>query len=541
MKLRSRVCPVCGSSDWSKVVAEANFDEDKFGELSFASRKTPEFMHFRMVRCPTCDLLYATPSPEPGWLRERYLNAGFDAAEESLYAALTYARHLGPIADRLPDRDGALDIGTGDGAFLEQLLEAGFAHVTGVEPSRAPAALARPAVRKLIRGGFFRSEDFENDSLSLVTCFQTLEHSEDPSGLCSDAHQLLKPGGALYVVAHNYRSLSARILGTRSPIYDIEHLQLNSRRSLRLMLERSGFVDVSVKSLRNSYPLSYWVKLLPFGSGLKNGIRSGLARMRRADPVLSMWAGNLVAVGYKPGAIVDKERSIGEFNKDVAAHDGYVYATGERLSCRLSNRRMTRAVVELGDLAGKRVIDIGCGDGTYSRELIEAGASQVLGIDAAEVAVRRAEEKFGSFENLRFQVCDVYALEEPEQRYDVAVLRGFLHHLYDVERAIDRISRMARQIVVVEPNGYNPVLKVIERVSPYHRKHEEKSYPPRRLDRWFEGRGGRVVSSQYIGLVPMFCPDLLARVCKSVEPLVERTPLLRNLCCAQYVQKISMS
>ena len=99
---------------------------------------------------------------------------------------------------------------------------------------------------------------------------------------------------------------------------------------------------------------------------------------------------------------------------------------------------------------------------------------------------------------------------------------------------------MAKQIIVVEPNGYNPVLKVIEKVSRYHRQHEERSYRPSQLDRWFEDRGGRIESSQYIGLVPMFCPDLFARLCKSVERIVECTPLLRSFCCGQYVQKIAM-
>ena len=100
---------------------------------------------------------------------------------------------------------------------------------------------------------------------------------------------------------------------------------------------------------------------------------------------------------------------------------------------------------------------------------------------------------------------------------------------------------MANEIIVVEPNGYNPILKIIEMVSPYHRKHEEKSYSPRKLDRWFENHGGRIEWSGYIGLVPVFCPDLLARSCKALEPFVERTPVLNRFCCAQYLQRICMS
>ena len=107
MKLFDRVCPVCGSDEQSDVLFEADFDESQLDDFAFASRKTPEFMHFRMVRCPDCDLLYATPAPDLDWLRQQYREADFDTPVESRYAARTYARHLRRIADRLPDREGA--------------------------------------------------------------------------------------------------------------------------------------------------------------------------------------------------------------------------------------------------------------------------------------------------------------------------------------------------------------------------------------------------------------------------------------------------
>ena len=103
MKLRSRVCPICRSNDSTRVFLAANYDESKLDAFSFASRKLPEFMHFRMVCCPTCDLLYATPAPHLDWVHQQYQSADFDGGEESQYAALTYARHLGRIVNRLPD------------------------------------------------------------------------------------------------------------------------------------------------------------------------------------------------------------------------------------------------------------------------------------------------------------------------------------------------------------------------------------------------------------------------------------------------------
>ena len=235
------------------------------------------------------------------------------------------------------------------------------------------------------------------------------------------------------------------------------------------------------------------------------------------------------------------ERNVHRFNEDVAAFGGYEYTASGQLSCRLANRRMSDAVQQAVDLSNKRVIDIGCGDGTYSVELLEAGAASVLGIDAAEDAVTRARKLADGRGSLRFETVSVQELATRRDHFDVAVIRGVLHHLDAAEAAIHDVCRIATEVVVVEPNGYNPVLKILERVSPYHVAHDEKSYPPRRLDSWFEHAGGKVVSSSYIGLVPMFCPDWMARLCKRLEPIIERIPVIRQLACAQYVQRVVVS
>ena len=63
-------------------------------------------------------------------------------------------------------------------------------------------------------------------------------------------------------------------------------------------------------------------------------------------------------------------RVVAKFNQDAKVGRGYVYTSADRLSARLSAERLTLAVREMIDLKGKRVIDIGCGDGTYTIELL---------------------------------------------------------------------------------------------------------------------------------------------------------------------------
>jgi len=300
-ELVSRPCPVCGATD-SRPFAPSNVDPAALGAFAFASRKLPEYMHFALVTCPTCDLLYTNPAPAPGSLEALYRDAAFDASDESHLASLTYGRQVDRIASRLPDREGALDIGTGDGSFLRELLARGFTGVAGVEPSVAPVELAPPQIRALIRNTSFRVSDFTPRSMALVTLFQTIEHVPDPLSICRDARALLKPGGAFLLVAHNRRALSARVLGLKSPIFDVEHLQLYSPQSLRAMLERAGFppARIEVRPLVNRYPLQYWARLFPLPKPIKPGAlallrKTSLGRLPLAAPV-----GNLVAVAVAP-------------------------------------------------------------------------------------------------------------------------------------------------------------------------------------------------------------------------------------------------
>lgn len=296
----ARACPLCGLPPNGTVVAEQRIDPAALGAFAFASRKEPEYMHYRLVACPGCDLVYASPAPEPETLAGAYLSADFDSGEESRWAARTYGWLVSPVLPRLPERRRALDVGAGDGAFIEELLRLGFAEIVGVEPSDAPRASAKPDIRPHIRGGLFSSEAFAGERFDLITCFQTIEHVHDPLGVCREALSLLEDGGAFVIVCHNRRALSAKVMGRRSPIFDVEHLQLFSPASLRRLLSEAGFTGVSAKVVWNRYPARYWARLAPLPAPLKAWARTLLAGGLGSFG-MTLPAGNLAAVGFRPG------------------------------------------------------------------------------------------------------------------------------------------------------------------------------------------------------------------------------------------------
>src|ERR1700733_8390631 len=235
-----RACPLCGGED-ARILVEATIDEGKLTTSAFASRKLPEYMHSRMVECNLCGMLYANPVLRPESLADAYKDASFDSGAESRLAAVTYRALLEPHLAALPSRGSALDIGAGDGAFVEELLALGFSEVIGVEPSIAPIEAAKPAIRGHLKCGIFAAEQFAPESFDLITCFQVIEHVWDPVKITSDALALLKPGGLFFIVAHDRRAFSARLMGTKSPIFDIEHLQLFDSRTSSSLLRNVGF------------------------------------------------------------------------------------------------------------------------------------------------------------------------------------------------------------------------------------------------------------------------------------------------------------
>jgi SAM-dependent methyltransferase len=297
--LLDRQCPVCGSHDKSQVAYRARIDEEKLDDFAFASRKLPEYMHLQLLKCPVCDVLYASPALAAEFLASAYRDAAYDSDEEAEYAAATYARQLDSILGSIGNRGVALEIGAGNGAFLRHLSKAGFQEVIGVEPSHQAAASADEAIRPLIRLGMFRASDFAPGSISLLSCFQTIEHVNDPRGLCSEAYKLLRPNGAIFLIGHDYRSWVTGLLGERSPIFDIEHLQLFSRDSLRFLLTACGFDDVRIGTIRNRYPLAYWMKLLPAPQALKRALIPLSRKLLVGRLPLSVNIGNLYAVGFK--------------------------------------------------------------------------------------------------------------------------------------------------------------------------------------------------------------------------------------------------
>ncbi|MHB8611002.1 MAG: class I SAM-dependent methyltransferase [Candidatus Dormibacteraceae bacterium] len=223
------------------------------------------------------------------------------------------------------------------------------------------------------------------------------------------------------------------------------------------------------------------------------------------------------------------------FNRDIETRGGYIYALDDKLSSRLATERWLQLMLRLTQLTGRSVVDIGCGDGTFTIRCWDRGTPRSMSaLDPAIKALVAGKAK-AQGRPLHFVAADGHQLPYADNTFDIAILQAILHHDSDPQATIREAFRVAPEILVLEPNGYSPILKLLERTSGYHLRHEERSYTAPLLKRWVEAGGGRVTRGMFGIAVPMFCPDWLARLLKLIEPPIERLPVVKHLLCAVYV------
>ena len=143
-----------------------------------------------------------------------------------------------------------------------------------------------------------------------------------------------------------------------------------------------------------------------------------------------------------------------------------------------------------------RVLDVGCGPGTITAGLADrVPRGHVTGIDAAQEIIEQARAAAGDRANLDFATGDVYALDYPDDSFDVVHAHQVLQHLSDPVRALREMRRVTRPggIVAVRDGDYGgmtwyPELPVLDewrafymRGRPRQRRRAERRAPPARL------------------------------------------------------------
>jgi 2-polyprenyl-3-methyl-5-hydroxy-6-metoxy-1,4-benzoquinol methylase len=143
-----------------------------------------------------------------------------------------------------------------------------------------------------------------------------------------------------------------------------------------------------------------------------------------------------------------------EFFHEYAAGFNSIYSTQNTLPNQVINRlfrksmelRYRKTLEGCRPIAGKRVLDLGCGPGHFGISLARAGAGEVVGIDFAEGMIQLAREQAslaGVRDRCQFIAGDFNAYK-PEEPFDYSIIMGVMDYVADPKPLIERVRSMTR-------------------------------------------------------------------------------------------------
>ncbi|MEW6303379.1 MAG: class I SAM-dependent methyltransferase [Verrucomicrobiota bacterium] len=221
-------CPCCNSTSWYE--------------------RWPGFMI-----CGQCGVMTVEQSFAADELHKLYGPEYFAGREYIDYVAdktvqqKTLAGHLRVVRRHEPPGGRLLEIGCAHGFFLE-LIQRDYPNPVGIDISEAAVGQARA------RGLDARAGDLLelplDGSFDAACLWDTIEHLARPYEVITRAHELLKPGGHLFLTTGDFGSLLARMQGLRwRQIHPPTHLFYFTRQSLRALCSRVGLEVVEFRTV----------------------------------------------------------------------------------------------------------------------------------------------------------------------------------------------------------------------------------------------------------------------------------------------------
>lgn len=254
-------CRVCGSAA-TEFLCWTPVTEGSSGVLS-------------NLRCADCGSVFVGTRPSNDVLAGAY--ASFSA--EKYYGHIEAANDrkmstaLRELEGLLPRDAALLDLGTGNGRFVELAHRAGFTNVSAHEIPGADLSRIRGIAARV-----YQDVDYANipdAAFDCVVLLDVAEHVPDVPHLFRTCRRILKPGGILYIhtpVVTRLDRLMHRVQRVpglagagrawqrgRTSIF---HLQNYTPRSLRLALGRAGFARVAIRVVNElSWPVAHYVRV----------------------------------------------------------------------------------------------------------------------------------------------------------------------------------------------------------------------------------------------------------------------------------------
>jgi SAM-dependent methyltransferase len=258
-------CNLCGLDDTQVLFKK----KDKFGITED---------EFNVVQCRGCGLLYVNPRPsqeEMGkfypetyswketleadsfitqWIRKLEKGYRYHLLRDEVSKVVKFTgRSFGKV----------LDIGCGTGDRLDVFRSVGF-ETYGVETSDSAEYAKEHLKLNVIKGDLF-SAHFPDHFFDMVTLYNVLEHTHNPTRVSEEVQRILKDDGFLIIQVPNKDSLQYKIFKKRWAAVDVPRdLYYFQTETLGSLLKKAGFKVMEIDHFMNWWhPPTVVISLFP--------------------------------------------------------------------------------------------------------------------------------------------------------------------------------------------------------------------------------------------------------------------------------------
>jgi 2-polyprenyl-3-methyl-5-hydroxy-6-metoxy-1,4-benzoquinol methylase len=205
---------------------------------------------FDVLKCDACGVGVTNPFPEQ--LKQHY--AGYYGSRHGITEKLCLRRRIALVTKMMGKGEGRrlLDVGCGEGSFLEAACELGW-QVTGTEINPEPARSMGLNVFETL------DECAKHGPFACVTLWHSLEHMADPRAVIAKIRGLVADDGIILIAVPDFEGLQSKAFRQSWLHLDVpRHLYHFTPTSIDRMLNQSEFVPVAHWHQEFEYDLIGW-------------------------------------------------------------------------------------------------------------------------------------------------------------------------------------------------------------------------------------------------------------------------------------------
>ena len=216
---------------------------------------------YHIKSCLDCNSYFLHPLPSPELLEEAYDESYYGEGDDKfgegwIEKIIDYFRRKRAklISKKINSKGKVLDIGCGNGRFLQFIKEKGDFDIYGLEMPGGSAERAKRVNGLQLKLGALEKNDYAKNQFDAVTMFHVFEHLIEPNKYLNIIDDILKPGGVLAVSFPNIASNQSRIFKGKWFHMDApRHLFFFSSKDFKNIMKKRGYVLENEKHFSLEY------------------------------------------------------------------------------------------------------------------------------------------------------------------------------------------------------------------------------------------------------------------------------------------------